>query len=432
MKFAGAVAAAMLCIAHSVHAQAVVRGTLRDSLRNNAPIAHASVELLATQWRTVTDDKGKFEFKDIPPGSYTVSYAGARVDSLGIAPPQQEIDVVDGNRVDVQLAIPGPDRYSMTMCGLIVPADLGILRGRISGDTAMAPSDSSLTATWTERSLEGTTFEKYLVSNYGKVRADGEFVLCGVPRNAEFVMRYAVSGFPQSAHVLVKSPEFVTRRDLVFVPGGSAMHVAGHLVSVKPRTGSVSIADAVTDSIFSQVDESGRIHFTIPRQSVQLEVRSLGFSLVPLNIDQASDSIDLGAVTLVPLSATLSNVVVEAERVSLERAGFEKRKKLKMGSFLDDSTIARAPALTASFLQALAGFVRVAGSGRFQSVLFTRGRFTCQPRYFVDGSDRGILEPDIEKIELSRARRMEIYKSDSAPGEFRDLSFCGSIVIWTR
>ncbi len=101
---------------------AALEGMVVDSARR-APLAGARVFVSGTEYTAVTDAGGRFRIDGMPEGSYTVSFAHPRLDSLGVSPPAQAVSVSDGVDAQVALALVAPAGRPAAGRGQVAMAD---------------------------------------------------------------------------------------------------------------------------------------------------------------------------------------------------------------------------------------------------------------------------------------------------------------------
>ncbi|MDB4950415.1 MAG: hypothetical protein JWM27_3064, partial [Gemmatimonadetes bacterium] len=88
-----------------VHAGAVLAGTVFDSTRS-APLAGARVSLRGTDYAAAADSAGRFALRDVPDGTYEVTFAAPRLDSLHWAPPPVRVTLSAAAAARAELAVP--------------------------------------------------------------------------------------------------------------------------------------------------------------------------------------------------------------------------------------------------------------------------------------------------------------------------------------
>lgn len=116
-------------------AQGVVTGHLTDPSGGQLPGAVVTAESAAVPEgrRTFTDEEGEYEFTDLPPGRYTLTFAipgftASRVEVELAADEPQTVDaVLDLGSVDIPLTFTGPAPFG-TAHFRLAPAGPGIIQ----------------------------------------------------------------------------------------------------------------------------------------------------------------------------------------------------------------------------------------------------------------------------------------------------------------
>lgn len=89
--------------------RARTRGVIQGRVvtrRGGQPLAGATVFLSGTQYRTVSDENGRFTLSDLPLGTFPLVYRHERLDELGTFAPPREVELVAGEAVWVTLYFP--------------------------------------------------------------------------------------------------------------------------------------------------------------------------------------------------------------------------------------------------------------------------------------------------------------------------------------
>ena len=192
-------------------------------------------------------------------------------------------------------------------------------------------------------------------------------------------------------------------------------------------------------SIRAATDDHGKFAlFGVPLGSQILTARRLGFTPVrlPVEISEGADATVLVRMKAVP--TTLTPVVVHPNRLDYtgRLAGYYKRlEKRSSGYFITRDQIDRQnPSNLGQLLQTVPG-VRV-GRGRAGITgMRMRGR-TCSPLVWLDGIPMPAGETDVDAFVPSSIQGIELYLgATTAPLRYmdnRDLSSCGTMLIWSR
>jgi hypothetical protein len=178
---------------------------------------------------------------------------------------------------------------------------------------------------------------------------------------------------------------------------------------------------------------------SLPGGSHSLDVRALGFLPLRLVVDIAEGGAPANDIVLEPIGAFLDTVRVTGKNSVLATGmeGFERRKRSKLGHFLDVKQIRElAPFYVADLFRSVPG-VRLRTGDRAGYTVMMRGNGAegfCSPLVFIDGIQQvdphGDLEPLVSTNELLG---IEVYaKSSVAPPQYQGSETCGSILLWTR
>jgi len=178
-----------------------------------------------------------------------------------------------------------------------------------------------------------------------------------------------------------------------------------------------------------------------------LRVVRLGFRAIEFVVElPTGDSLDL-EIALEPLAASLPTVNVEARASGWRLRDFDDRRARGMGSFFDESEIARhAPdgRLTTLLRGVPGAVVRDSRSSSARYLLAGRGARPwsgsgpCYAAVIQDGiwvyrGGPGALPFNLNDVNLKMVRAIEYYRSTAqVPADLAGLGAeCGVIVIWT-
>ncbi len=399
LKAAGAVFAVVVCTSANAGGQATrvgrVEGTITERVRSRTG-GKASVEMvridseLASSFRSTPDTDGRFHIDSLPDGHYAVQLSSATLDSLDLVLPLKELQIIGGQTVRTDLALPGGTAMRDAVCrGAKLGRGEGVVAGRATdGETSGAVADATVLVTWMDITVDRTTLETISQRRGGTVvtGARGEYRLCGVPTGSWLSIQLEhgdrTSGMTR---VTVSDEEGAVVRDL----------------SLSPR----EAPRVATDSAQA---------LTAP-------------TAVASRPGAASSGNTSGAVQR---AVTLDSVRVVAPRSRYAQFEYNRRTNL-FGKFLtaDDITRSSATELT-ELLGGLGGFV-VTGHGADATVLSHLAKAqhpTCrESNVVIDGIPRA----GMNYLPPSQVAGIEIYRDGvTAPGPYR--GDCGLIVIWTK
>jgi hypothetical protein len=186
-------------------------------------------------------------------------------------------------------------------------------------------------------------------------------------------------------------------------------------------------------------DELGHFRLAdIPMGETSVTVRRLGFAPFKVGVQVSQPSGAELTVRMVPVATSLPAVVVRADRMNYtgRLAGYYSRLDRKSaGYFITREEIDRErPSTMGQLLQRVPG-VRASRGRVGTSGVRMRGR-SCWPLVWIDGTPMPAGEVDLDSFVPSSIQGIELYLgSTTAPMSYiydRDLSSCGTILIWSR
>jgi TonB family protein len=186
-------------------------------------------------------------------------------------------------------------------------------------------------------------------------------------------------------------------------------------------------------------DEKGAFLFGgVPLGTHVLSARRLGFAPSQVSVELSDASSASVSIRLKPLVATLAPVVVRPTRVNYAgrlKGYYERLEKKTAGVFITREQIDREnPRMLGQLLQHVPGITATTRRGGVTNIRM-RGR-TCWPLVWVDGTAMPSGDVDIDTFSPSSIHGIEIYLgSTTAPARYtynRDISSCGTILIWSR
>ncbi|MBA3853183.1 MAG: hypothetical protein C0503_02145 [Gemmatimonas sp.] len=429
--------AAILAVATcpDLHAQGGVRGVLIDSLRAMGPLAGAEIVLMPGGHRAQTDERGRFEFRDIPPGPVRVNYAALWLDSVGVAPASAAVEAPARGSAEVTLLTGTRANLALQRCGGVMDIGRGLVVGELREISSEPLVGGVVVARWSELVVGGGPAarpQEYVAVD--TTAADGRYALCGMPDNAEVVVGARHPDGRGTGAIVLRVDPGVLAHDLVVGAPARIVRLRGRVIngSGAPVARAEVLASASTSGVL-RTDSTGRFDIQLEEGSRQLVLRALGFRPRLLDVRVGAPMTDLGDVVLDPAAAVLDTVVIRAAPTTVQELEFEQRRRTQIGSFLDEQTLRRLPRATADAVASQSQPWVRADAGRilFRSAGGILAGTLCKPRLFVDGSDWGNRTPDDEIQSLMQfARRIEMYRATYAPPEFNDFDGCGALVLW--
>jgi TonB family protein len=186
-------------------------------------------------------------------------------------------------------------------------------------------------------------------------------------------------------------------------------------------------------------DEHGVFHLGgVPYGVRMLSARRLGFAPAQTSIEVSTPTDATATIRMKPVAETLPPVVVHPGRMNYtgRLAGYyERLEKKTSGYFITREQIDHEnPRMLGQLLQRVPGVVAFRGRGGITGIRL-RGR-NCWPLVWIDGTPMPSGEVDMDSFSPSTIHGIELYLgSTTAPARYtytRDVSSCGTILIWSR
>lgn len=186
-------------------------------------------------------------------------------------------------------------------------------------------------------------------------------------------------------------------------------------------------------------DERGIFRLaSVPLGARVLNARRLGFAPFHVGVEVSEAAAANVNIRMKPLAASLPPVVIRPSKMSYtgRLAGYyERLEKKSSGYFITREQIDREnPATLGQLLQRAPGISSVRGRAGITGVRM-RGR-KCGPLVWIDGTPMPAGEVDLDSFAPSTLHGIELYLgSTTAPLRYifnRDLSSCGTILLWSR
>ena len=430
-----------------------IMGTVVDSLHSGM-LADAGVSVVGMPARhTTTTAAGVFRMDSVPPGRYVLQLTHPILDSLGIHVRSDTLNVAEGRVQTVEMAIPSAPTVTAMVCS---PAKLrfgpGVILGRVIDAGTQGPAKGAEVSVAWKETVINTIVGVQIGPRVRKatVEADGTYRICGVPETLNGTIQ-AIRGTAQTAEVPIEVTDQTLSMATLFLPPvvTAADTAAGAAAAQKvPRaviTGRVTNAGGVAvpgarvsvqgSPSTASTGDDGRFTLTGVLPGTQsVLVRRVGYEPVesPLNVTTGqpnSLTVRLGA-----FKPTLSTVAVEAKADPLKATGFERRRKMGMGRYLDyDQIKAAQPTYTSDILRRLPG-IRVLGAGTNATIATMRANGCVQ--VVIDGTnipldagqsiDQVVNAQDVVAVEFYNPIDVPIELSSNAN------SSCALVAIWTK
>jgi hypothetical protein len=190
-------------------------------------------------------------------------------------------------------------------------------------------------------------------------------------------------------------------------------------------------------------DANGQVRFDgVPVGYRRVEVRAVGFhptaiilTARPVNPKDSSASL----IELVPVAIALPTTEVDATRLHVtpfDAGGFEERRKIGIGHFLDEDAFSFSPDMPV--MTTIASRIPGLRTGP-KSMFSMRGPSLCPVDVFIDGThqSKGV---DLATLNPFDIGGVEFYTATSIPPQFNlrgqsgssGRPDCGVLVIWLR
>lgn len=432
---------------------AALVGTVLDG-PGPAPLAGAHITLVGTPHTAVTDEAGRFELRDVPPGRYTLGYTHARLDSLALEPGVQEVDLGVAQETRIVLAIPRLSALLEESCpGPPDPVSRTVV-GRVRTPATGAPvAGARVVLSWRDRDGDRVAVE-------ARTDSAGRYRICDAAAgHALGAIAFRGWAIGEAATIAPGPP--LTRHDLAMAadlgsgPGHSGIAgfvredvtrrpVPSALVAALTPDGD-TVATAMTDSL-------GRYRLgPLPADSHTVSASRLGHAPATARVELIEGvprELDF-LLSARPVEVAPIVVAADAREPRLASVGFYERQSAGIGLFIDRAEIdARRPSRLSDLMYGKVGLqvvypsgstrmphadVRFRGTGRISGL-------DCQPQILLDGAmarpggTRRVGDLVLDQITSpDQVTALELYRGGAEfPGEIGGTgSGCGVIVIWT-
>jgi hypothetical protein len=429
---------------------AKIVGIVLDSIhRTGLPGADVMVTGVAAP--VTTDSLGRFVVENLPSGTYQVGVFHPLLESLGLTLASNPFTLAPDSTVAVSLAIPSVTTLARRYCGTAVTTDKpAVVVGRVlDPDTDLPIKGARVSLAWVDVIISKQTG---VVRTPHELHVDsdstGFFKFCALTEDLDASVQ-AKLGSVATGEVAVSTHDSpLTFENLAIAapnPSGAVTGmVRGTVLALDDKPIEGARVEAPMWGVFAVSKRDGSFNLDrIPTGTQLLIIRHVGYEPTRASINVTSrQPIDINVV-LGPRVNLLDPVLVTARRnYALERDGFLARQKSGWGTYFTAEDIQkRNPQYISDMLRTVNGISVVHSTGgtvirderKIRSSILGGGRSGCV-RLWVDGSEWRIVDPgDLDSfVSPSEVTGLEVYRSGSAPAQFRGVEECVVILIWTQ
>jgi hypothetical protein len=439
----------------ALRAQAMVRGTVFDSLLTRRPLEGATVVVQGTNLTATTDRRGQFEIRGIAPGRHAFGFSHPMLDSLDIAAPGRIVDVAPNEQVVIALATPSPNGASLLLCRVAAEASTAVLFGTVRGAEDGTPlRGADVQVRWFEVVIArgGARQTEHVARD--STDAEGRYILCGVPNDISLTLVATHQGQATGPLHLELDSLGVGRRELRVsatdpastlrpevapddtVPTARADGRGRLAVTVRTPAGAPvhrAIVGVRGWAASATTDEAGRaVLVGVPSGTQTIVVRAIGMEPQHLLANFAANvetRVDLKLDRFVTL---LPSVAVVGQRADPLSARIEQRLRAGQGKLIEGDELK-------DLAGSASGWARMPGvtiGSDADPIPHMRGAagVPCSAVIWLDGMRiQNITGWELRGM-LLNAKRVEVYNSASrVPAEFTTMSMngCGAVLIWS-
>lgn len=446
----------------TIHERSAYRSvmTARLTVRRVAPDTTVSAT-------AALDAQGRYRLDSLPPGRYRARVTSPSLDSLRVAPPSTDVDIVPNRVVLADFTLPSGMALRATVCG---DSRLEERRGAVAGYAIDADADghplvgAEVVGVWMEFPVNRLTGRsearrRVVVVKTGQA---GEYRVCGVPTETMFTLQLRAAGRASAAvQLLIADGQGVIARDLSLSERTAltvaALDSAAQMAATRGRTatvelqavGAAEVAGVVrglsgAPFVGAQVrvrnarsstatDSAG--HFVLgdlPAGTQMLVVQHPGYapSEVPVEL-RAGRRVELPVLLVRPL--TLEAIRTSASSENLEAFDASRRTN-RSGQFLTQEQIDKKKHVTETvdLFDDVLGFTAFGhgDSARVISNMALEKNASCSSAsVIVQGGEAR----RINDVKPGQIAGIEAYADPAfVPARFAGRAECGVVVIWLR
>lgn len=429
---------------------AEISGVVVDSIHSRY-LAGAEVIIEGVNGTLVTDSAGTFKVEGLPPGTYQIGVFHPLLDTLNISLASRPFHVGPDSASFVILSVPSAATIIRSAC----PAQSdsqgrSAVIGHVNDPETLQPvAGAEVSIAWIQIEISkevGIKRTPHVLRD--TTNAAGAFQLCGLPNSMQATLQ-ARKGTAATSEVPVALGDAETEllaRTLLLSPAASSATTGNATVSGKvvlegtPKNG-VSRVELVGTDAVAMTNDAGEFTLTnLPSGSHVLLARHLGYGAATAPVDLSARAPQKVTITLPKFVALMDPVLVVARRnASLDRVGFNQRKKGANGYFLGPEQLQQIHANYLTDIFRRIPGLRVSSNGFDEVVSSSRGVSSlsggdCVQFYLDDMPWTSASPGDINSfVNGNEVVGVEVYHGSSAPAQYtRGMNACTTIVLWTR
>jgi hypothetical protein len=430
---------------------ASIAGIVIDSL-NGRYLSGADVIVEGAKKSLVTDSLGKFFVDSLPPGTYQVGVFHPLLDTLGISLATKPFHIGADSSSFIVLAVPSATTIIRGSCPVRPRAQgtSAVIGHVIDPESLMPVAGADVSVAWLqiEASKEiGVRRTPRVVRD--STDAQGVFRICGLPSSMTATLQ-ARKGGAVTAEIPIAlgemEPELFARTLLLSRADSGAKtgnaSVSGRVVLEGAPSNAGSRVEVVGTEAVALTNENGEFTLrNLPSGSHVLLARHLGFGAETVPVDLSSHEPKKVTIKLPKYVAMMDPVLVTARRMaSLDKVGFNQRKKSAFGFFMGPDQIQRLhPNYLTDILRTVPG-LRVSYGPDGEVVSSSRGPTSLMGggdcvQYYVDDMPWTSATPgDVNQfVNGNEVVGVEVYNGPGTPPQYsRAMQSCTTIVIWTK
>jgi hypothetical protein len=461
----------------SLRAQGETLGALEGTIHERSPYRSVMTARLTVRRvepdssvsaTAALDAQGRYRLDSLPPGRYRARVASAALDSLRVAPPSTDVQIVANRVVLADFTLPSGMALRASVCG---DTRLEERRGAVAGYAIDADADgrplvgAEVVGVWMEFPLNRVTGRSVPTRRVVVVKTGqaGEYRVCGVPTETLFTLQLRSAGRASAVvQLLIADGQGVIARDLSLsertAPTVAALDSIARVAAARGRTeasvelqavGAAEVAGVVRGlsgapfagaqvrvrnaRASTVTDSAGRFVLgDLPGGTQMLIVQHPGYapSEVPVEL-RAGKRVELPVLLVRPL--TLEAIQTTASAEDLEAFDASRRTN-RSGQFLTKEHIDKKKHVTETvdLFDDVLGFTAFGhgDSARVISNMALEKNASCTGASVIV---QGVEGRRINDVKPGQIAGIEAYADPAfVPARFAGRADCGVVVIWLR